>query len=174
MLVGCSASKREGRHPAGELYTGEVFRLASALAMASRPAVQRWFVLSARWGLLPPSRPTDAYDAQLRRASDRARWCEEILPDIVVASSCVREPVRLVVIAGSDYRGWIGPFLEQCPEVVVKTPLEGLGIGHQRAALRNALAIMRAPGQPWQADERWEMCLRSIADYRSRALGLQS
>ncbi len=70
-LVGCTKSKRPMAAPARELYT------PSALFRGRRAYVERtcdrWFVLSANYGLIEPDAVIEPYDQALSKASEPER-----------------------------------------------------------------------------------------------------
>ena len=77
-LVGCVKSKRSWAAPARELYRSPLFR--GRLAWVER-SCDRWFVLSAKHGLVEPDQVLDPYDltlADLSRASRRT-WSSQVV-----------------------------------------------------------------------------------------------
>lgn len=70
IVVGCGKSKLPGVHPAGELYVGSLFKAASAYAQRSRC---RWFILSAKYGLILPTKIIHSYDLKLGDLSPTQR-----------------------------------------------------------------------------------------------------
>jgi hypothetical protein len=61
-LVGCAARKLQGPAPARELYVSQLFRKASAYAEAT---CDRWYILSAKHGLVHPDTVLEPYDVRL-------------------------------------------------------------------------------------------------------------
>lgn len=80
-LVGCVKTKGPGRAQAGELYRSALFLGRRAAAESS---CGRWFILSAKHGLVSPSRRIAPYDVTLTRARvrERARWSHMVLRQI--------------------------------------------------------------------------------------------
>jgi hypothetical protein len=123
VIVGCGTNKLATAAPAGELYTGSYFRACSLTAAAIAPG--RWFILSARYGLVAPSDELEPYDLTLgapgavndlyvrRQASVRGLLGEH------VTALCGRRYADLVA--------------EVWPRV--DRPLARLGIGQQRHVL---------------------------------------
>src|SRR5581483_7751462 len=66
LLVGCVKEKQDGRHPARSLYISDLF--AKRRAYAERSG-QPWFVISARYGLLHPNTPINAYNEKMDKKS---------------------------------------------------------------------------------------------------------
>lgn len=77
-LIGCVKGKRAQPAPARDLYTSRLF-------VGRRSAVEtscdRWYILSAKHGLLHPSTTVEPYDATLNglSASDRRWWSGEVV-----------------------------------------------------------------------------------------------
>jgi hypothetical protein len=65
-LVGCASAKLSQPAPARELYTSPLFRKASAYAEAT---CTRWYVLSAKHGLVAPDAILEPYNVKLGRAT---------------------------------------------------------------------------------------------------------
>lgn len=137
-LVGCVKTKGPRPTQAAELYR-------SALFIGRRRAVEascdRWFVLSAKHGLVDPSRRLAPYDVTLSRmgADARRRWAALVLRQLKHAfgdlSGCTFE-----LHAGSPYSDWgLVDGLREGGARVVR-PTEGLGLGEQLAFYRDRTA----------------------------------
>jgi hypothetical protein len=128
MLIACSKAKRPHEAVAAELYQGDLFKKARALA-ENRGA--RWFVLSAKHGVVSPDRVLHPYDDTLAHATrDRlAAWNALVLSQLVEAK-LLAEPLE--ILAGRCYRGWAS-----CLDATV--PMRGMGIGKQKAWLAEQL-----------------------------------
>lgn len=124
MLIACSKAKRPHEAMAADLYQGDLFKKARALA-EKRGA--RWFVLSAKHGVVEPSRVLHPYDDTLAhsRRDQLARWNALVLEQLTAARLLA---APLEILAGRCYRGW-----SACLDVTV--PMRGLGIGEQKAWL---------------------------------------
>lgn len=125
VVIGCGAAKLERRAPAAELYTGQHFRVCRSTAEAlAGPG--RWFILSARYGLVAPSAELEPYE--LRLGQDGAVGWPQVR----------RQALRLGVL-GEPVTALCGAAYAEVLEHVfrdVRRPLAGLGIGHQRGMLR--------------------------------------
>jgi hypothetical protein len=140
-LVGCSSTKLNRPAPARELYTSPLFKKASAYAEAT---CDRWYVLSAKYGLIPPDTELYPYDQRLVRrghhwmSADERAWADLVERQLREALRWTPEP-RLIVLAGAAYRD-----LLDHGQWSIEAPLRGLGIGQQLAWLTRELAAPAA------------------------------
>ncbi len=128
VLVACCGKKLQGRHQAQDLYQSDLFKKARAWAEANS---NQWFILSAKYGLVPPDTEIDAYDLTLNTAGSayRAEWASRVAEQLLVIPEG-----RIVVLAGNRYcQGWPEHFSH------IERPMEGLPIGKQLAWLKRAL-----------------------------------
>jgi hypothetical protein len=125
-LVGCGKTKLTYGAPAQDLYTGDLFRKARAFA---EKHADRWYILSAKHGLVSPKTYLHPYDLA----------CADLSPvEREVWEMDVRREIRrragpgdtLVFLAGECYAGIVSGFPN------VEKPLQGLGIGHRKAWLK--------------------------------------
>ncbi|EQB33537.1 DUF6884 domain-containing protein [Sphingobium ummariense] len=128
-LVSCVATKAATRSAAADLYQSDWFRKARAYVESTGC---RWFILSAEHGLLRPSRRVGPYDTTLAAMGARGRreW------GVRVAAQLDRALGRgfrgeLIFLAGRHYRT---PLLDYAADRA-RVPMEGLGIGQQKAWL---------------------------------------
>lgn len=136
-LIACSAAKAAHPSAARDLYLGDLFRKSVAYA-ESRGAP--WVVLSARHGVLLPDQFVAPYDTTMARLSkhERVAWASRVNDQLVAIGN-----PDLVALAGQSYRT---PLLELprfrfCFPRGLQTPLEGLGIGRQKAWLAREIAV---------------------------------
>lgn len=61
-LVGCASQKLRRAAPARELYVSQLFKKASAYA---EKTCDRWYILSAKHGLVHPDEVLEPYDVKL-------------------------------------------------------------------------------------------------------------
>ena len=136
-LVACVSQKESTARRARDLYRSDWFRKARAYVTAQGG---RWFILSACHGLVKPSDRIEPYDVTLTTmpAAERRAWGERVSAQLA-ASIGARTPV--IFLAGRLYRD---PLARWAGDRAV-TPLEGLGIGHQKAwlARETAAIVMR-------------------------------
>lgn len=148
-LVGCGAQKQPQPAPAGQLYTGALFRLSKLYA--SRKA-SYWYVVSAEHGLLEPERVIAPYDTKLPgRYAARERWARGVV-DALMAKHPNRE-LHVTILAGNAYATPLELDLRRSPDVEVWRPLQGLGIGQQKRWLQLVL-----DGQESEAYELAKAC----------------
>lgn len=134
VVIGCGASKQDHAAPARELYTGAYFRSCLAAATAAAP-LERVFILSARYGLVPLGRVIEPYDLTI---GEPGAITVDQLKDQAEALGITGQPVT--ALCSARYAGLVGAIWED-----VTTPLAGLGIGYQRAvlgAMRDARSLL--------------------------------
>ena len=125
-LVGCGVEKRLEGGPACDFYTGDLFR--KARAFAERRA-DRWYILSARHGLVRPDAVLAWYDLGMRSLSEREREVWELSVQRELRRVVAPED-RVLFLAGADYEGAV----KGLPRV--EKPLQGMGIGSRKQWLR--------------------------------------
>lgn len=125
-LVACGKRKQPTAAPAQDLYTGSLFRKASAYARAT---YDQWFILSAKHGLLLPAQWIEPYDLSLRDLprNQRQAWAESVLDELETLG--LSEAIYCLH-AGDLYSEFLVSRLD------VERPLVGLGIGKQLAWYR--------------------------------------
>lgn len=129
VLAQCTNAKRDGTHPARELYDeSDYFRKQRAYA---RSVGDQWFVQSAEYGLLHPDDVVPSYNAHAKDLDDPGAWGEEIAEDV---DSRVPAGVVIEILGGAKYADPLTPALER-RGFEVKEPLRGCGIGERMAAL---------------------------------------
>jgi hypothetical protein len=135
-LVGCASQKLRRPAPARELYVSQLFKKASAYAEAT---CDRWYILSAKHGLVHPDAVLEPYDLRLgtKQAGPIHNWADGVRQQL--ADELGDTPgVNLVILAGDQYqyvaRPCAWPF---------EIPMKGLGIGQQLSFLTNELATLQ-------------------------------
>lgn len=129
VLVACTKQKRERAAPACDLYISEWFTRARAYA---ENFGDRWYILSARYGLLDPETIAAPYDLTIATMApwQRAEWGSATAAQLRAAVSAKAN--TLVILAGRSYRD---PLLPHLAGYTIDVPMEGLGIGQQIAWL---------------------------------------
>jgi hypothetical protein len=145
-LVACGKAKLDRPAPARDLYTGSLFRAASAHA---ERAYDHWYVVSAHHGLVEPDEVLHPYDHTLTelRQAERDAWGRRVVtrlqsslrhlghqvPWVQLGSSrpdLTRE-LELWIHAGETYVRPLWFPLRLHPTITVHTPMQGLQIGQQ-------------------------------------------
>lgn len=136
-LVACVGEKREHAAPAQDLYQSPWFR--KARAYAERYA-DRWYILSALYGLIAPNEIREPYDVTLNtmKAPERLAWAERVWPQVLAAAPNPWRN-RIVLLAGEKYRQHLQEWL-RIAGYDVEVPMAGLGIGEQLAWLDQAVS----------------------------------
>jgi hypothetical protein len=130
-LVGCVKQKALVTAPAAELYVSPLFRARRTYVERS---CDRWFILSAKHGLLHPDQPTAPYDEALTKVIRAARraWSAKVVRQLEQALPTL-DGETFEIHAGSAYRdnGLLDALHLAGATVVV--PTEGLSLGRQLA-----------------------------------------
>ncbi len=125
-LISCVSRKQDKAIEAKDLYV-------SALFNKSRKYVEqhcdRWYVLSAKYGLVDPNQVVEPYEETLntKPQKERQRWAENVWNDL-------REKIdvrdKVLILAGARYREHLLPKIVEygCS---VDVPMEGKSIGKQ-------------------------------------------
>jgi hypothetical protein len=132
-LVGCAAQKLQRPAPARDLYVSQLFKKASAYA---EKTCDRWYILSAKHGLVHPDTVLEPYDLRLGGPVSPLiqGWANGVRKQLATELEGV-ENVTLVALAGEQYR----TVLRDIPWPS-EIPMRGLGIGQQLAWLTAGLA----------------------------------
>jgi len=129
VLIGCVKSKRPGSHPAEDLYDSRLFRARLAYARAN---ADRWFILSALYGLLPPGRVVDSYERAMTSLSrvERRMWSDGVLRELDRTLGSL-SLVGVEIHAGMEYCRWglVEGLRERGARVTL--PLEHKSFGEQ-------------------------------------------
>lgn len=130
-LVSCVKSKRSSPTPARDLYTSPLF--VGLRAYAERKA-DRWYILSAQYGLVEPSQVLRPYEKTLNRMprAERDEWASRVQGQL---ASVVPNGAEVIMLAGQRYREDLIPFLKRRGHSV-SIPLEGLPFGKQLQFLK--------------------------------------
>lgn len=134
-LVACVAQKLDEPARARDLYRSDWFRKARAYVGEQGG---RWFILSALHGLVSPTRRIEPYNLTLGdlSAAERRAWGERVSDQL---SAQIGPRTRVIVLAGRLYREPIRDWLGERATV----PMEGLGIGEQKAWLKRQICELR-------------------------------
>lgn len=130
VLVSCVKRKLTHRAPARCLYTSSWFRKVRNLVEGSGT---RWFILSARHGLITPAVEIEPYDYTLKNAgtAERRFWAAKVLSKLLPQ---IRDETRIVMFAGHRYREFLMEPLRS-RGIKVEVPMAHLTLGRQLAWL---------------------------------------
>jgi cytoplasmic iron level regulating protein YaaA (DUF328/UPF0246 family) len=133
-LVACVSKKRSKLSPARDLYSSDWFLKARAYVEQQRG---RWFILSAKYGLVDPKTIIRPYNLTLANQNvvQRRRWAEAVELQL---KRVIRRGDRVVFLAGSLYREPLVPTVRSLG-ARVEEPLRKLGIGQQKAWFKRRL-----------------------------------
>lgn len=178
VLVGCGAAKADEPREARDLYTSNYFALKreyaeAATAWAGEHQSSAWAILSAEYGIIPPTLEIDPYDTTVADLDGDAldRWARRVKSGLTgwlnwpfQTDGDARESPcgRLVVLAGESYveplearnafRGQVGgehrqrPGLPCVPEFPFREH-DFNGIGEQMAWLKDRAAEIAGPAE---------------------------
>jgi hypothetical protein len=130
-LVGCVKQKRSQAALAADLYSSPLF-------LGRRRYVEgtcdRWFVLSAKHGLLEPTSLVEPYDETLKckGRAERRTWSAEVIRQLEQALPELSQHI-FEIHAGAEY--WDFGLLDELARrgATIEVPTRGLRIGHQLA-----------------------------------------
>ena len=125
-LVQCAKKKGSARAPARDLYISALFRKSRRWAEANS---DRWFVLSARYGLVAPSEEIEPYDETLNMMTraEIIEWARRVHQQMREVA-LLRPGVHFVWLAGRNYKDHLSRLLQEYPQ---EDPLQGRKIGQR-------------------------------------------
>lgn len=125
-LVSCASEKQDFTCRADELYTSTLFTKSAAYA---KKHADRWFILSAKYGLVFPEQIINPYDVTLRKkgVNEKKLWAGRVFEELQPYLSAKD---TVVFLAGQPYRQYL---IDKIREMGcrVEVPMEGLRIGEQ-------------------------------------------
>lgn len=131
LLISCVSRKQNLACLAKDIYISDWFRKARQYAEASGC---RWFVLSAKYGLVKPDQMIAPYNQTLNKMSvlERREWASKVFEELTLV---VPEMPHVIILAGNRYREFLIRHLTD-HGVLVSVPMKGLGIGKQLSWLK--------------------------------------
>lgn len=131
-LIQCGKSKRSVSCRAGELYVGALFQ--KSVAYARKLGAERFFVLSAKYGLVPFDEEIVPYELTLNRMKkpEREAWRERVLAQLRAQTDIAND--HFILLASERYRDGLAQALPN-----VSVPMAGLSLGRQLQFLSAAL-----------------------------------
>ena len=124
-LVSCSKLKQSYSCLAEEMYSkSSLFKKATSFVKNN---YTRWFILSAKYGLLQPEDIIDPYNISLNKfeKNELILWSDSVFIKILDLY-----PTEIDFYAGNNYRKYLIPKLQD-KGIVCSVPLTGMGIGEQ-------------------------------------------
>ena len=140
-LVSCVSKKLPRRARARDLCVSTWFEKARAYVERTG---SRWFILSAKYGLVSPDQVLSPYELTLNSMSttQRRAWAERVKRQM---DKSLPPTGHIVILAGSRYREFLIDYLRHRARAV-RIPMRGRGIGSQLQYLTRALAKRRRRG----------------------------
>lgn len=131
VLISCSSKKLPHKARARDLYCSPLFNLSYKYATSINP--DEIYILSAKHGLLDPSKEIEPYDVSLisMPAAEIREWAARVLEDLRKKSNPEKD--NFIFFAGKKYRKYLTPHLEH-----YEVPMRGLPIGKQQEYLKKA------------------------------------
>lgn len=125
-LVSCVKKKRAQKCVARNLYISDLFCKARRYTEASGCP---WYILSARYGLVPPDQVIAPYEQTLNTmpVAQRRAWADRVAVQLAAA---IPDLAQVVFLAGKRYREFLTHYLVS-RGVAVSVPMEGLLFGEQ-------------------------------------------
>jgi hypothetical protein len=130
--VSCVKSKVAGPCAARDLYTSALFKKMRTYA---EQHADRWFILSAKYGLVAPRRRLTSYERTLRQATENERreWAQWVFSQMAEAG-LLQSGTTILWLAGSDYKKHLAKLLHGHVRRQ-SDPLAGMKIGKRLAWL---------------------------------------
>jgi len=132
ILISCVSKKGTSPCAAKNLYISDLFKKTKAYAEKNG---DKWFILSAKYGLLEPDAPIAPYEETLNTKGKAARieWAQRVLTQLLPQ---VSSQDTITFLAGLKYREFLAdPLAEHGTSISI--PMEGLKIGEQLRWLKN-------------------------------------
>lgn len=131
-LVSCVKKKRAARCPAQDLYDSDLFRKMKCYAQQHS---DRWFILSAKYGLLSPETEIEPYELTLNsmRIRDRREWADRVYAEMR-EDGLLHSGVCFLWLAGKKYKEHLSQLMCDYSQ---EDPLAGKGIGRRLKWLKD-------------------------------------
>jgi hypothetical protein len=125
-LVSCVKTKRSSASPAADLYVSPLF---TRMRRYAENHCDAWFVLSAKYGVLPPGRIVAPYELTLNTlaARDREEWAARVRGQL---ERVLPPKAHVILLAGERYRAGLVPWLSS-RKYAIEVPMAGMRMGEQ-------------------------------------------
>lgn len=132
-LIGCAKQKANKPQKARELYISPLF--VKSLEYAEKINVDKIYVLSAKYGLVPIDKVIEPYEKTLNnmKKNERVEWANEVLSELSKVSDIMKD--EYYILAGKNYYENIYKRLKN-----VKIVMEGLQLGQRLQFLNKELS----------------------------------
>lgn len=132
-LIGCVKQKANKPQKARELYISPLF--VKSLEYAEKINVDKIYVLSAKYGLVPIDKVIEPYEKTLNnmKKNERVEWANEVLSELSKVSDIMKD--EYYILAGKNYYENIYKRLKN-----VKIVMEGLQLGQRLQFLNKELS----------------------------------
>lgn len=128
-LIQCASKKKSCKAKASELYTSTLFLYARKYIEKIHP--DKWFILSAKHGLLCPDTVIEPYNVTLNkmRAGERTEWARKVVKELAQHANLHKD--HFIILAGTKYREHLLQYLHSH-----EIPMANLPIGKQLKFLK--------------------------------------
>ncbi|MCK9179211.1 MAG: hypothetical protein M0P93_09430 [Candidatus Cloacimonetes bacterium] len=125
-LVSCAKLKQDYPCQAQEMYLPSTL-FSKAIKYIKQQNYDKWFILSAKYGLLNPNVLIEPYDLTLNnmKSEEIKKWSQKVFNQLIEYNI-----IEIDFYAGEKYRKYLIPLLEN-KSIKYNIPLKGLGIGKQ-------------------------------------------
>lgn len=125
-LVSCTKLKQDYSCRAQEMYLLSTL-FSKAVNYIKQQNYDRWFILSAKYGLLNPNVLIEPYDLTLNnmKSEEIKKWSQKVFNQLIIYNID-----EIDFYSGDKYRKYLIPMLEKI-NIKCNIPLKGLGIGQQ-------------------------------------------
>ena len=102
-LISCVKKKQDKEADASELYISPLFKKSKAYATER---LDKYFILSAKYGLLKPTDKIQPYDMTLNtmHKEERIEWAENVFKELI---EVISKKDEIVFLAGENYREFL-------------------------------------------------------------------
>lgn len=133
-LVSCVSKKHDGAHAAKDLYCSDLFIKSRKYVEQHLEKGDKWFILSAKYGLVSPETQIEKYDKTLNKMYkvDRYLWAtKEVIPAL---EKELDDTSEIVFLAGKNYTEFLTQYLDT-KKVKYTDLLKGKKIGERLSFL---------------------------------------
>lgn len=132
-LISCVKQKADKPQKARNLYISSLF--VKSLEYAEKINVDKIYVLSAKYGLVPIDKVIEPYEKTLNnmKKNERVEWANEVLSELSKVSDIMKD--EYYILAGKNYYENIYKRLKN-----VKIVMEGLQLGQRLQFLNKELS----------------------------------